>query len=43
MDYVDQIALTRHDSWMKFLEATKGRRLVLLTTKGAESYYNFEF
>jgi tRNA (cytidine/uridine-2'-O-)-methyltransferase len=43
MDYVDQTALVRHDSWAKFLAATSGRRLVLLTTKSAESYYNFEF
>ncbi len=43
MDYVDNMDYTRHESWAKFRENTAGRRLVLLTTKGAEPYYNFEF
>lgn len=43
MDYVDNMDYTRHESWAKFVENIAGRRLVLLTTKGAEPYYNFEF
>ncbi len=43
MDYVDRMEATRHSSWEKFTEATAGRRLILLTTKGARSYYDFEF
>jgi tRNA (cytidine/uridine-2'-O-)-methyltransferase len=43
MDYVDQMDYRRHDSWDRFLGDMKGRRLILLTTKAAESYYNFEF
>jgi tRNA (cytidine/uridine-2'-O-)-methyltransferase len=43
MDYVDSMKYSRHESWAKFLENTAGRRLVLLTTKAAEPYYNFEF
>ena len=43
MDYVDRLEYTRHSSWERFLAATTGRRLVLLTTRSAESYYNFEF
>jgi tRNA (cytidine/uridine-2'-O-)-methyltransferase len=43
MDYVDQMEYTLHPSWEKFAKAATGRRIVLLTTKGADSYYNFEF
>ncbi|MGB4107057.1 MAG: tRNA (cytidine(34)-2'-O)-methyltransferase [Alphaproteobacteria bacterium] len=43
LDYVDAMDYMRHESWAKFLENTVGRRLVLLTTKAAEPYYNFEF
>ena len=43
MDYVDNMDYTRHESWAKFVENIAGRRLVLLTTKAAEPYYNFEF
>ncbi len=43
MDYVDNMEYTRHESWAKFMENTAGRRIVLLTTKAAEPYYNFEF
>ena len=43
MDYVDNMDYARHESWTKFLENIVGRRLVLLTTKAAEPYYNFEF
>lgn len=43
MDYVDRMETTRHNSWEKFTEATAGRRIILLTTKGARSYCDFEF
>ena len=43
MDYVDNMDYVRHESWPKFLENIAARRLVLLTTKAAEPYYNFEF
>lgn len=43
MDYVDRMDYARHQSWARFLESTARRRLVLLTTKAAEPYYNFEF
>jgi tRNA (cytidine/uridine-2'-O-)-methyltransferase len=45
MDYLDQVALMRHDSWAKFqqwrLEAHY--RLVLFTTKGAVSYLDYRY
>ena len=43
MDYLDHVALTRHDSWSKFEEWRNetGLRLVLFTTKAAGSYLDF--
>ena len=45
MDYLDQVSLTRHDSWTKFEQwrAEQGYRLVLFTTKGATSYLDFGY
>lgn len=45
MDYLDAAVLTRHSGWAAF-EAERrasGRRLVLLTTRGATSYVDFAF
>lgn len=40
MDYLDQVSITRHDSWTKFeaWRAASGARLLLFTTKGSRSY-----
>jgi len=40
MDYLDQVALTRHPSWRHFVcwRGAHGLRLVLFTTKAATSY-----
>jgi tRNA (cytidine/uridine-2'-O-)-methyltransferase len=45
MDYLDQVAITRHDSWSKFEEWRNetGSRLVLFTTKAAGSYLDFRY
>jgi tRNA (cytidine/uridine-2'-O-)-methyltransferase len=45
MDYLDQVALTRHDSWSKFEEWRKetGYRLILFTTKAASSYIDYRY
>ena len=46
MDYLDQVDVTRHASWRRFLEGRGGpepSRLILLTTKGAISYTSFAF
>jgi tRNA (cytidine/uridine-2'-O-)-methyltransferase len=45
MDYIGQARYTRHSSWQAFAAAlaAEGRRLVLLTTQGAERYDRFSF
>ena len=43
MDYLDQVALTRHRSWDAFYAAPKAGRLVLLTTSGTMPYHRFAF
>ena len=45
MDYLDNVALTRHDSWDRFAESVdrSGARLVLLTTRGATPYVDYAF
>lgn len=43
MDYINHITLNRHESWEKFLETYKDRRIILMTTKSSESYTQFEF
>jgi tRNA (cytidine/uridine-2'-O-)-methyltransferase len=42
MDYLDQVALTRHRSWESF-RATRTERLILLTTHGTLAYHSFAF
>ena len=45
MDYLDHVAITRHDSWSKFEQWRNdgGFRLVLLTTKGTNSYLDYSY
>jgi tRNA (cytidine/uridine-2'-O-)-methyltransferase len=45
MDYLDQVTLTRHDSWSKFEQWRNdhGYRLILFTTKGANSYLDYRY
>jgi tRNA (cytidine/uridine-2'-O-)-methyltransferase len=45
MDYLDLCDITRHVSWSAFDAARRaeGRRLVLLTTKGAVAHTDFAF
>ena len=46
MDYLDLAHITRHMSWQAFRakrQGEEGRRLVLLTTKGAVPYTEFNF
>jgi tRNA (cytidine/uridine-2'-O-)-methyltransferase len=42
MDYIEHVDITRHASFDAFREATPGR-LVLFTTKGSASPYEFAF
>jgi tRNA (cytidine/uridine-2'-O-)-methyltransferase len=45
MDYLDQVALTRHPSWPDFerWRGAHGLRLVLFTTKAATSYLDHHY
>ena len=45
MDYLAAVRLTRHSSWARFDERRRaeGRRLVLLTTRGASELGDFAF
>jgi tRNA (cytidine/uridine-2'-O-)-methyltransferase len=43
MDYLEGVALTRHDSWTAFQAGRGPGRLVLLTTHGATPYTEFRF
>ena len=42
MDYVDHVEVTRHASFKAFRAATPGR-LILFTTRGDRSPYDFDF
>jgi tRNA (cytidine/uridine-2'-O-)-methyltransferase len=43
MDYIDHVAITRHTDWAAFHASIGTSRLVLLTTKGSISAYDFAF
>jgi tRNA (cytidine/uridine-2'-O-)-methyltransferase len=45
MDYLDQVVLTRHDSWSKFEQwrSEQNYRLILFTTKAASCYLDHRF
>jgi tRNA (cytidine/uridine-2'-O-)-methyltransferase len=45
MDYLDQVALMRHDSWSRFEQwrNESGYRLVLFTTRTASSYLDYRY
>lgn len=45
LDYLDHLTLVRHANWDAFLQASRaeGRRIVLLTTRAADSYGGHRF
>jgi tRNA (cytidine/uridine-2'-O-)-methyltransferase len=43
MDYIDHVAIARHADFGAFKASTGSRRLVLFTTKSAQSAYDFSF
>jgi tRNA (cytidine/uridine-2'-O-)-methyltransferase len=45
MDYLDQVTITRHDSWSTFEQwrNEKECRLILFTTKGANCYLDYRY
>lgn len=43
MDYIDHVEVNRHAGFDAFVAAIAPPRLVLFTTKGAQSIYDFQF
>ena len=45
MDYIDYIDYKRHIDWQHFYDWSQGEkyRLILMTTKAEQSFYEFEF
>jgi tRNA (cytidine/uridine-2'-O-)-methyltransferase len=45
MDYLDEVAIVRHDSWSKFEQWRNDGdyRLILFTTKGTSSYLDYSY
>ena len=43
MDYIDHVTIVRHADFEAFRETAGMRRLVLFTTKAAQSNYDFRF
>ncbi len=43
MDYIDHVSITRHRDWDTFRASIGNVRLVLLTTRGSVSAYDFAF
>ena len=43
MDYIDHVAVSRHDGFDAFKATIGARRLILFTTKSRQSIYDFEF
>ena len=43
MDYKEQVDLERHMNWETFKENREGSRLILMSTKAAVPYTDFEF
>jgi tRNA (cytidine/uridine-2'-O-)-methyltransferase len=45
MDYLDQVTITRHDSWSKFEQWRRAGsyRLLLFTTKATGSYLDYRY
>ena len=41
--YLTEVNYERHESWDKFIEINKDKRIVLMTTKSDVSYTDFEF
>ena len=43
MDYIDHVTVVRHPDFAAFRAAMGARRLILFTTKSAQSAYDFQF
>ncbi len=43
MDYIDHVTIHKHSSWEVFANRYQQNRIILLTTKAANSYLDFSF
>jgi len=43
MDYLDKSKIITYNSYENFLDKKIKKRIILMTTKGKEKYYNFKF
>lgn len=43
MDYIDHVSVSRHADFAAFRASNAGRRLILFTTKGQQSAYDFAY
>lgn len=43
MDYIDHVSITRHADFAAFRQSTTGQRLILFTTRGQQSAYDFAY
>lgn len=43
LDYLDKAKVVRDASWAVFVDATAGRRRILMSTKAAQPYCDFRF
>jgi tRNA (cytidine/uridine-2'-O-)-methyltransferase len=43
LDYWDHLKLTVHNDFEEFKTVNKNQRIILVTTKGIQPYYNFRF
>lgn len=43
MDYIHAVQVTRHNDWSAFRAARAGKRVILMTTKAATPFYDFQF
>ena len=43
MDYIDHVEVVRHSGFSSFLKSRTDRRLLLFTTRGSVSPYEFDF
>ena len=43
MDYIDKLQMKKHTSWDAFRDTNKTKRVILMTTKAAQPYIDFNF
>lgn len=43
MDYLDKVAIMRHNNWSSFRASYSGQRVILLSPRGQTSYVDFSY